>query len=84
MKSRIASNPPFSFMSAPIEATRIVTIMVSNIPLVPLPIAEKAVANVREPVIAPATINSRMPTPRTTNTLMPIMASTRTIKYGKA
>ena len=42
MKPRIASNPPFSRISAAVDATRIVTIMVSNMPVVPLPIAEKA------------------------------------------
>ena len=44
MKERIASKPPFSFMSEAIEATRIVTIMVSNIPFIPFPMEASAVA----------------------------------------
>ena len=44
IKDRMASKPPFSFISAAIDATRIVTIMVSNMPLIPLPMEASAVA----------------------------------------
>ena len=44
ISARIAANPPKASINALMEATRIVTIMVSNIPDVPVPMAENAVA----------------------------------------
>ena len=84
MNERIASNPPFSFMSDAIEATRIVTIIVSNMPPKPLPMDASADAYPREPVKIPTSTNSRIPTMSTKNTLIPAMESASTIKYGAA
>ena len=42
--ARIAANPPFSFINAAMDATRIVTIIVSNMPEIPAPMEDSAVA----------------------------------------
>ena len=81
---RMNSNPPNSLISAPMEATRMVTIIVSNIPVVPSPIAPIAVLMVREPVISPMIMLRIAPQPRTMNTLMPHSAAISTAKYGMA
>ena len=62
------------------DATRIVTIIVSNIPEVPVPIASNADAKVSEPVIPPASANSTMPPPSTRKTFTPHRLATSTIR----
>lgn len=71
-------------MRAPIDATRIVTIIVSNMPDVPVPMELKAEATVREPVPMPTTPERMVPHPRTMNTLIPQREAIRTAKYGIA
>ena len=44
MKERMAAKPPLARIRAAIEATRIVTIIVSNIPEIPPPMEERALA----------------------------------------
>ena len=84
MNARIDAKPPYSRMSALIDATRIVTIIVSNIPAVPVPMAENALAKSSDPVAPPTMANSTMPPPSTRKTLMPHNAAMSTTKYGIA
>ena len=80
IKERMASKPPFSRISAAIDETNIVTIIVSNIPAMPFPIDESAVAYVSDPVAIPTRTKSTMPIMRTKKTFMPIMDMASTIK----
>ena len=77
---RMASKPPFAFMSAPMDATSSVTMMVSNMPERPSPMAVRAVVNVRDFVNRPTARNRTVPPPRTKNTLTPSRAAMRTMK----
>ena len=70
MRFNIALNPPFSFINAHIDDTRIVTIIVSNIWDVPDFIEFKMDIKEKLPVMTPAILNKIMPVPNTTNTLI--------------
>ena len=80
----MAAKPPLTLISEEIDATRMVTIMVSNIEFVPDPIASNDAAYDRPPSPIPVNRNRIMPTIRTMNTFIPMSARIKTRKYGKA
>ena len=69
-----------ALMRAPMDATSSVTMMVSNMPERPSPMAVSAVVKVRDFVRRPTAKNRTVPPPRTKNTLTPSRAAMRTMK----
>ena len=71
-------------MSAPMAATRMVTIMVSNMPVAPVPMDVNALTKESVPAATPVSSMSKMPIVNTRSTFMPVMARMSTTKYGTA
>ena len=80
MKASSASKPPNSRIRPHIAETRMVTIMVSNMPDAPLPMLPSMDMGSTVPVARVMIIPEKIPTSSTTNTLIPAMppASTST------
>ena len=77
------STPPYSRTRPMIPDTRMATILMLNISLIPLPIAWIHSKNPQLPTQSPMIPDASIPTKRTTATLTPISAAMRTMKYGR-
>ena len=68
-----ASKPPYSRISAQMAATRIATMVVSNIPVAPEPMLASSPLAAISPVASMITEPETMPINRTTKTLIPMI-----------